>query len=198
MNADTFVIKLAECAIPIEKWIEDGATEDLAVELYESYFFKPKSPSSERNEDPILDLIARYDTSKFNCRDIQFDTSYLKYIGIQKTLGRELKRTGKIAIGNEESDYLVLNPKNSNIELLDHAKPDFVIAVCAINSSRFLDALFHLVMFELPYSPFVNELNKHQLSVNNDARHKRARECAELAGGDPGWYRNSLGCDIWI
>ena len=93
---------------------------------------------------------------------------------------------------------VVIDTYTKRIELLDHAEPDYVMAICAENSDRFLDAVLLLAEFKLPFEGFEEDLSPEQNEANNIAACRRAEECAKVAGigSEKNIYAVLLGCEI--
>jgi hypothetical protein len=186
MNADEFVEKLAKIAPSIDYLISCGY-ETIADEIRNGYFLTKRCRTIIATyQDPLIDLICKYDTSKFK-------------IGML-TLGM-MKHDfpappDKIHVGAIEADILAINPNTSIVELLDHAQPDFVIAKCAASGGCFLDAILFLASFKLPYPNFRN-LSQTQRIENNQAIADCALQCAKAAGitAQANIYEELLGYD---
>lgn len=176
MGASEFVSRLVKLVHSSEYYINKGLSIEEANEMVEdekkSLLLRPKSPESPEIEDPIEDLICRYDTSELEIGMI--------YLG-KKTSACHIP-SDKVLVGSIEADPLVINKKNGEIELLDHAQPDCVMAKCAASGGQFLEALLLLASFEPEYTDFYGDLPETQAKENNEAARKKAMECAKVAG----------------
>jgi hypothetical protein len=195
MNADEFVKALALLA-PSEETLKLRGLSEVAVERVRKSYICVERPNVERREDnPLLDLLTRYDTTTVEIGMVILGLNnhcYEYYI-------RNLKEQSKIAVGVAEVDPIVIYLPSGEIQLLDHARIGYVMCMCAVDGSHFLDALLLVAAFVPPH-PYFKGVNwtKEQISENNKAACVLASQCAKAAGVDEqrcGLYRMLLGCD---
>lgn len=173
MDADNFVIQLQELTPSLSYLRKYGYVEEVVQELRESYFIKQRYPILEfHNDDPLMDLISKYDTSSFEIGILSLDSGNYSLP----------TKFHKILIGFVEADMLVFNIKSKEVEVLDYSQHDRIIFKCAASGEQFLNAMLVLAAFELPNSPFKGALTEKQKKENQDAAISCARLCAETAG----------------
>src|SRR5260370_4325713 len=136
MNASEFVSRLAASAPRIEELIAEGISRGGAIHLRASYLCEQKHIAGEINElNPLLDLIARFDTS-----NLEIGVITLNPAALTQLYGADLKSMGKILVGAIEADPLVVNVSTGEIENLDHADLTFRMCVVAKSGAMLLDA----------------------------------------------------------
>lgn len=182
MDADSFTIELAKLAQPISYWREQGLSVDLAQEFYSSYICHFIEGRTRQNQDPLLDLLHRYDTSTLCIHMIRFDPDSLAFFSSL------LPNDDRIPVAEIEEDPLVLDKRTGEILQLDHATIDYVMARWARESGLFLDALLLVAKFDPPnprrsYSE--PDLADREKAENNEAAKAWAAQCALAAGLEP-------------
>lgn len=186
MNADEFAEKLAKIAPSVDYLISCGY-ETIAEEIRNGYILTRRTkPIAAIYDDPLVHLICDYDTSKFQIGVLT--------IGMRKYSFPA--PTNKIHVGAIESDILVIDPRTGAVELIDHARPDFVMTKCAVSGGHFLEAIFLLASFKRPHPDF-RSLAQLQRVENNRAAGNCAMQCAKIAGipTPPNIYEELLGYD---
>ena len=175
MDAKKFVVELARNVHSSEFYTNMGLSTEDATEMVEdekeSLLLLEKSHVPRLIEDPIESLILNYDTSKLEIGMVRLG---------EPTFVCDIP-SGKVPIGVIESDPLVINKQNGEVELLDHSKPDFVMAKCAISSEKFMEALLLLASFVPPYIDLYGDLPKDKAEKNNSAAYDIASKCALAA-----------------
>lgn len=140
MNADEFAKRLSACAMTVEELLAEGCSEHEARTLRSEVEAQPREGAQVPiDANPIFDLIARYD---------------LRYVqvGVVRFSPALARMNHSTAFGDAAGDLLVVDDETGRVQLLDHGNSDYLICECALDSSRFLDAL--IAGMQVPTSPF--------------------------------------------
>lgn len=177
MNSSKFVQRLKEIAPSKEKLrtIEDD--EEFIEEYLTGYNLKKTKDDTVTN-DPLLDLIYKYDVSSFD----------ISMIGLNEE--NDVLDTDKyIIFGNEDSATMAIDKVTNEVVVLDSEEPDYVISKCSKDTASFLESL--LLVAEFNQQMFFDE----GLAEDQSAIMAKAKEIAEVAGGEKylNFYLNSLG-----
>jgi len=169
----------------------------LEAENYRHGYICKRKPEElpKQSENPLLDLINRYDTSTLEIGFIMLNPANMEHIDTAI-----LDKASRILVGEIEADPLVILSTTGEVQNLDHADLNYVIGTYAISGDCFLDALILLASYQPPYEsiPPTVELTEVQKVENNIAAHKHAIECAQAAGIDPSCcnlYEELIGLD---
>jgi hypothetical protein len=176
MDADRFVEGLWACAPSIESLEAEGLSRAEAEEYRDSYRCK-KRPCVEQDADPLLNLIRCYDASDVEIGMVSFSSGVTE-------------RGSNFQVGEVEADPLLINRATGEVWVEELGAPGYVLYRCAENGSKFLDAL-------LLAACFISHAEDHESPEGQDAACKKAKECADAAGGDQfyGFYYMLLGCE---
>lgn len=178
MTADDFVRELRTAAPSAEEFQRAGLSLREAEDLRLSYVCVPKStPAGERQADPLLDLLARYDLAKVEIGMVTFTSD----VGTDPDVWR---------VGKVEMDPLVKDRRTGEVRVNEGSPRGRVLWRCARDGGRFLDAL-------LPAAIFLGQCAYDSTVSENDGLHQaKAQECALAAGGTEylDFYRMLLGC----
>lgn len=164
MKANEFVEKLKSIAPSLESTIARGYSEDGAKRILRSYEADYKDNKLYQNE--LLNLVKNYDSSNIEIGFIRFDLENQNDISLETD---QFFRVGWV-----EGYLLVVNKQTGEVQMEDFSSEGFIIANCAENSEKFLDAVFE---FAKPHGNFFDEQNQYQ-------RDSKIILCATLAGGN--------------
>lgn len=180
MKAEEFVdkLKLIPSKERVEFLKEKGLPNDFIEEYLQSYFFKD-GPKNLPDDDPIITLVSNYDGETVKIGMITFDIDPeedLEYYYFAQF----------------EADLLAINKNSKTIEMVEYGTDRHVLSKCALNSSKFLDAILEAAIFM--------EKCAYDDDLYNDEKLKSeiAEECAKLAGSKTEYqdfYKILLGCD---
>ena len=173
MDADTFAARLLACAPSIENGL---SSDDLhTAQAFVAEFVCKKRPGMDKpsHDNPLIDLVQRYDMSSVRIGLVSFRSTIDEI-------------SGKLWFAKAEADPLVIDPESSRIQLLDHAALPYVICECASSGAQFLDALLAGIEARPDTEPFDGE-SPEVPSVS--------LQCARIAGSEDYWpfYRDILG-----
>jgi hypothetical protein len=178
MDADTFVEKLWNCAPPIDSLIHVGLGAMAAEEFQLRNRADLRQRSAEPHNNPLIDLVSRYDVSRLEIGIVRF------YDGVQRL-------DGSWQVGKAEADPLVISKFSGEVEVRDLTDETAMLWRCAVNGAFFLEAMLHAGCFLSRAS--------YDLALSDDqsARCAQAIACARVAGGEPyrAFYNVLLGCD---
>lgn len=172
MDADVFATRLAACAPRIEEGLCPEEQRIAESFLEEFLCKKRRGMDTPRHDDPVIDLVLRYDVSKVQ-------------IGLVSFRSTVVGTFGKLWFGGAAADPLVLDPASLRVQLLDHAALPYVICECANTGGQFLDALIAGLELQPGADPFDDEFPEApSLSL----------QCARIAGNEEFWpfYRDVL------
>lgn len=172
MTADEFVERLRANQPTAEKLLAAGVPAQLVDEIRASYCIELQQDTSySGQDDPIVDLIKRYDTSTADIGSIRFrkDTSL-----------QECENSNSVLVfADFDADMLAIDSNTGKILLLDGCQPSFVMMILAHDGGRFFDALIALV-------------EGKAAGTNPD---ELASQCATISGADQseGFYHMLAG-----
>lgn len=179
MTADDFIRQLAAAAPRSEQLQRVGLSPGESEDFRLSYFSKPKPTfAGERQTDPLLDLLSRYDLGKVEIGMVTFASE----IGADPDVWR---------VGKVEADPLVEDRRTSEVRVNEGNPRGQVLWRCARDGGRFLDAL-------LPAAVFLGQCAYDSTVSENSGLHQaKAQECALAAGGNDylDFYRMLVGCE---
>jgi hypothetical protein len=162
MRANEFVERLKVLAPTVSSLIQRGYSENGAKRIVESYKAKAKSNIPYRlYENELLTLVKDFDATTVEIGFIRFDLENQNDIPLETN---ELFRVGWV-----EGDLLVVNKQTGEVQMEDCCSEGFIIAKCAENSEKFLDAILEIAKLNTTYSN--SQDNKTVL-------------CSKLAGGE--------------
>ena len=175
MTAQEYVDKL-RILVPSKEYMKEKGLEERRIELFYPNFNITKRyvTTSVWNNEPILDLCYNFDFGK-----------YYEIMGFSLTYPDFYEEDNKInnshyLFGSFEMDGVAINRKTKEIEVLNH-EDDYhtIFDYCALNSSKFLDAMFIMAQFgaEIIFD------KSFTLIEDIPAKEKIALQCAEAAGG---------------
>ncbi len=177
MTSSEFVERLKALA-PDEKDIFEIEPDKEFVEQYLSSYSLKRINDDTVSNDPLLDLIYKYDISPLDISMIGFNNK------------EDVLETDKyIFFGKEEANALVINKITNEVILLNSEDPDYIISKCSKDTDSFLEAL--LLVEEFNQQMFFDEdLVEDQIAIM-----AKAKEIAEIAGGEKylNFHLNSLG-----
>lgn len=173
MNADQFAKRLSEIsptATELKSW---GIPEKMIPEWISTYKCKLKDGETRVINNPLLDLISRYDLS----------TVEIGMLQLGKT--KNWKSSGQFqVIGTIESDGLAIRNSDFKIVLLDHDDPCYVLSPIAANADYALDAFIIL-------ADALKDISK----VDKTGRDDWVRRCVQASGESDslGLYKTLIG-----
>ena len=181
---DDFVKNLMNAAPGKDKLISSGYPQEFAEEIVSGYKCELKKDVKPGNEeDALLDLLARYDTSTLSICGITFDEK--DTIWFDSMLESSVHKT----VASLEVDPIVLYVPNGEILQIDHDDFKFTMCRWAISSIQFLDAILLLARYVSPHGPkrFDDPPWKptaKEKKENKAAAREYALKCARAAGLD--------------
>ncbi len=173
MNAEEFVRRVRECAPKINDLKELGYTDDSA-KAEQKCFACDKISDDGALENPLLDLIKRYDCSSLEIGLISFSPECYDYLDIDQS--------AYIPVAVMESDPVVVDKISGKILILDHGNLNFVMSTLADSGEKFLDSLIRMAEIKLPHKGPFDKLSELEKTNNNDFILKYAQGCARIAG----------------
>src|SRR4051812_22050680 len=192
MSADEFAAAIAALAPSVAELEAKGLSPQSAENFRKSYQCARRAdPPVPGNDNPLLDLLARYD-----CSRLEIAVVTLGPAGISKGYSDKLLSQGKRVIGAVEADPLVLDDKTGEIDLRDHSDPNFSMAKVAANGAKLLDALYLVASFRRPHRGNRQNLSREQGMENYRAASAQAQRATQAAGileADGGIYATLLG-----
>jgi len=163
MDAQKFAKELIQLAPPAEKLAEKGISPESIERAQKSYLCIEKK-GLDRQDDPVLDLITRYDLSSVE-------------IGMVRFTDTPIVQDGSMCIGEFEVDPILMDITSGEIYVVDLAARNHIMWWCAKNGESFLDALIiaerHLSRCGYDYT----------FAGDQAAAFEVASNCAEAAGG---------------
>lgn len=165
-SQEQFVERLKLLAPPKELLKSYQLPDEFINELIQSYNCAPKFNQTKRivSSDGLINLLNDY-----NCSHVK--------IGIVSFENQVIENRDYYLIGHVELDLLILNKISLQIEVRDHDSPGHVLWACALNGTRFLDAL--LLCADL-FSSRMKDLSSDE---DVELTLKRVKLCADAAGG---------------
>lgn len=163
MDAQKFANELRQLAPPAEKLAEKGVSPEGIEGIRKSYFCVEKE-GLERQDDPILDLIARYDLSSVEIGSIRF-------------ADEPVQLDGSIYIGEVEVDPILMDVTSREICVVDRDAHNHIMWWCARNGDSLLDALI-IAERHLSKCGYDDALWDDQVAAC-----EVASDCAKAAGG---------------
>ncbi len=176
MTAEEFARRLFALTPTEDDLRAEGVPPSLVREFIDAYRCEPIAHHVPHDDDPLVDLIQRYDLSRVKIGVV--------YLGdLQNWVSSPEHRI----VGTVEADGLAIRRADGMVVLLDHDCPSFVMSVVGIDSSRALDALL--------------ELAKGSRGVSLKSKFERAAaaaRCAAAAGApeSEGFYATLLGAFV--
>ena len=165
----------------------------MARKLIERMTIVPHDDCPSGSDDALLDLLARYDTSRF-----AIDVLTLNPLEVDEHVTCMLARSALVMVGTEEGWPLAVSRASGDVWLIDPS--DFVRRVYryAASGSGFLEALVIAAQYERPHlgAPPDFTLTPEQEAENDRATADCADRCARAAGlreDEPNPYRGLLG-----
>jgi hypothetical protein len=163
MDAQKFAKELIQLTPPNEKLAENGVSQEEIERTQKSYLCVERK-GLDRQDDPVLDLITRYDLSSVE-------------IGMVRFTDTPIVQDGSICVGEFEVDPILMDITSGEIYIVDWAARNHITSWCAKNGDSFLDSLIiaerHISRCGYDYA----------LSDNQAAACEVASNCAEAAGG---------------
>jgi hypothetical protein len=163
MDAQKFANELRQLAPPAEKLAENGISQEEIERTLKSYLCIEKK-GLDRQDNPVLDLITRYDLSSVE-------------IGMVRFTDTLIVQGGSMCIGEFEVDPILMDITSGEIYIVDWAARNHIMWWCAKNGDSFLDALIlaerHLSRCGYDYT----------FADDQTAACEVASNCAEAAGG---------------
>lgn len=193
MNADEFVAKLDQCRPSIQYLVEHGWLAEIAAEIVKDMTISLRKGEFRQMDDPLLDLLERYNTAAFSSGMVTLDPSTMTHIDRDA-----LARLYLTPVGAEEAEPLVLDQRTGEIWLVhgwDYTRRAYRYSA---SSSQFLDALLLAAQYERPHvsQPPTFRLPPKPQAENERAAAEWAARCAAAAGlraDEPNPYRAMLG-----
>jgi hypothetical protein len=176
MTAEDFVRRLRTAAPGAEQLRNVGFSAQEAAEFQRSFVCVLRSTApTERQTDPLLDLLSRYELSTIEIGMITFASPAAE--------------PALVRVGAVEADPLILDRRTGEVLVTEGSPSGGVLWRCARDGARFLDAL-------APAAEFLARC-AFDLTLSDDAsaRRSRAEECSVAAGGAEylDFYRMLLG-----
>ena len=166
MNSSEFVQRLKEIA-PSEEKLRTIETDEKFIEEYLNSYNLKKIKGDTVTNDPLLDLIYKYDVSSFDISMIVLNED-----------DDVLDTDQYIIFGNEDSATMAIDKVTNEVVVLDSEEPDYIISKCSKDTASFLESL--LLVEEFNQQMFFDEgLAEDQSAIRN-----KAKEIAEVAGGE--------------
>lgn len=136
-----------------------------------------KYDDAEDYGDELVNLAMNYDISDVDFGDVGF---------AEEVLGDD----DYYEVGVFEEKYLVIDRKSGEVRVEDDDEEGTIIYSCAETSEKFLDALWVAVRY------FSMQLNEKLKETDLESRELKARQCAEVAGGEQyfPFYQDFLNC----
>jgi hypothetical protein len=136
-----------------------------------------KYDDSEEFNDELVNLVMNYDISEVDFGDIGF---------AEEVLGDD----DYYEIGMFEEKFIVIDRASGEVRIEDDDEEGTIIFSCANSSEKFLDALWVAVRY------FSLQLNESLKETDLESRELKARQCAEVAGGENyfPFYQDFLNC----
>jgi hypothetical protein len=195
MIADEFVMELARMAPSLEELLALGCPEVAASERIAAFEAKPRLTSDATPaDDPLLDLIGRYDTTTLEIGLMAFNQYGLRYYRAALLAQRQ------VIVALYEVDPVAVCLDSGNVIQVDHAEPSYTMARWARDGGAFLEAILKWAAFVPPfgrerYDAPLWEPTREEIEANNAAARAWASECARIAGLDAsesGVYESAL------
>lgn len=166
MNADEFVEKIKSDMPTREYYYKEGLDMEFISRDEKRFLFQERAEpiKLDTNNDPILSLIKKYDTSTVEIGMITFFNDGIRILN------------DHICFGEFEVDYLGINEITKEIEVLEYSNGN-VMCSCAQNSSLFLDAIRIISSFLCKRSMDDRLYNDTQANLTV------AEICSNTAGG---------------
>lgn len=159
MNAIKFVEELK--SIPNKDRVRKlGLGEDFISQYYSSFICLEKVSKPLVTGNVLLDLIGNYD-----CNNLQ--------IGMLSFNLKTIEDDSYFYIGKMEVDDLVINKKNSQVEVIEFGVRN-VLWECALNSASFLEALILCAKY----------LNDRVFEPDGDSNVNAIKKATDIAGGN--------------
>jgi hypothetical protein len=183
MTADEFVRAIKEATPELGDLMGRGYPEVVAREFINGYSIHVRHGAGANSDNPLLDLIARYDTSEFLLGSVHLGgPQALQYLD-----EGELSGLGLWPVGEEESWPIVLNDSTGEVWLVDPGDLGRRVLRYAASGGQFLDALCEAARFSWP---IVAGPPTWKLSASEELAHRAVAEpwaarCAAMAGLDP-------------
>ena len=176
MNASEFLLVLSGCAPSIENLSRFGYPPGIVAEFHGSYFAKSRAGQEAIADDPLLDLVTRYDASSIT-------------IGMVKFSARPFESEIGWIVGNDEAELILIERESGEVQVRETGKEWYVASRCAATSAKFLDSMALVACFS------ARCLVDPELDADNEGKRHRAAKCAALAGGEQylAFYENALG-----
>jgi len=176
MDAQIFADELRQLAPPAEKLAEKGISSE-GIEREQKSYLCVEKKGLERQDDPILDLITRYDLSSVE-------------IGMVRFVDEAVQQDGSIYIGEFEVDPILMDITSKEIYVVDRDAHNHIMSWCARNGDSFLDAL---IIAERRLSRCGID---YALSNDQVAACEIASDCAKVAGGTKylNFYKTLVAC----
>jgi hypothetical protein len=179
MNADEFVDRLRAAAPATERLQSVGFSLQDAAEFRLSFVCTPRPiPAPDKQADPFLDLLLRYDLRKVE-------------IGMVTFAGALTPDGGTVRVGTVEADPLIQDRHSGEVRVTEGSPKGRVLWRCARDGGKLLDALAIAAEFLGHCAIDV------AVSDNGKLRLTKAEECSRAAGGTAylDFYRMLLGSE---
>jgi hypothetical protein len=167
MNADDFAVSLSRLAPASTELAAQGFSPLEAEAERESFMCGPR-PGATPGENPLLDLLLRYD-----CSNIE--------IGMNQLIGYPVEHAVAWIVGKNEADSIILDKVTGEVLVTEYnpdgySREDFVLSRCAKTSDMFLDAM---VLAADYLQRLAVEFDRPDETVSR----RYAQDCAQAAGG---------------
>jgi hypothetical protein len=130
INIDEFVSRLKDCEPSMKELLELGVTSSRTMErIRQSYRLKIRDQpiQNPKPDDPICQLISKYDTTKLEIGQVIFADEIIAL-------------DGSIKIGDVGGDNLVILEKSGEVVILEFGL-NHLLEKCAKSSASFLEAM---------------------------------------------------------
>ncbi|MEK6153608.1 hypothetical protein WIW50_10130 [Flavobacteriaceae bacterium 3-367] len=177
MTSSEFVDNLKLIAPSEKSLVEQGLKKDFIENYLDGYNLKMIN-SETVTDDPLLDLIYKYDISNLDIGMIRFENR------------DDIMDTGRfILFGSYDADVVAIDKITNEVVVLDWEEESRIMGKCSKDTETFLSALLKVAEFNEKMSSNDNLLN------DQDAIKNKAREIASTAGGENyiDFYLNILG-----
>lgn len=177
MDADRFCTELWLAAPEAARLVDAGLSPAQAEKFRLSYRCIEKKGAISEFEDPLLDLITRYDISSIE-------------IGMIRFASLAARSNQMWTVGKVESDPIILDSVSGELVVKDLHDKGHILWHCAFGSDRFLDALIPVARFLATCTWDLALLENQQEAC------KVADDCAILAGGSAylNFYQMLVSC----
>lgn len=170
--------------------IEKGLNSSFVDTIYPYFSLKRRDdPIAVWNNDPVLDLCYNYDFGKYY-EVFDFNISFPDFYEEENRKERDY-----YLFGSFDTDGVAIIRKTGQIVLLDHEDNyQTILAYCAENSSKFLDALFRVAQFQLEVIYDSTYTLIDDVSISS----KILEECAILASSKRSFRKYLKFYMIWL